>query len=290
MKTRGFLAAALLCACCAAALADEKDMMTPRTGFAVVAGEETAMVEITPMFDRADEALTLEDAVMYYVDGTAVEVLELLEGGMTRVRVGTPDAFAEGYMHADALRYGTMAMREAAHGYYLQQVGAQPAYSGLGEDAAVIGKTDPLMTCLICGFSPDGRVQLAERGQQLRGGWQDGIQRGFVRVEEMAGELMQPDQYIVRPVEGELSYEQAYERAVAHALENPQLLAYLTDAQKTEEGLRAMWSDVRLVYNRVTGEAEWQVVFQQDGENHDQNAMINMTPEGVLKEVEHGNG
>lgn len=287
-RTMMAVLAALMTALTMASALGESGTQTPRAGLAVAAPADALSEGTVPVFEAADETSAVQ---MNYYSGTTLEVLEVLEGGMVKVRAGTEDAHIDGYMRSDDLRYGAQAMREVPRCHRVVWYGAEvPVYDSMGKDRKLIDKTNEFMSYIAGGAGEDGWLQLCSRGYVLYGGWINGNERGFVKADAVDTTFSYPSQFIVQPVEGEMSHEQAYDRAIELALDNQAFLTHLTEAQKTDEGLRAMWADIRLLYSMETGKAVWQVTFQQDAENFDQNAMVSMEADGTLISIDHGNG
>ena len=242
------------------------------------------------MHEQANED---SDVLMNYFDGTLVTVLAS-EGEWTQIRVGTDEAGLTGYVPSDAV-HGVEAMREhrwADHSVVMEYV---KAYAAPDENAAVIHKeTTEIGAALnICGYN-DEWVQRCSDGRVKSEHWSGGADEGFLRrlgSEIYTSEPVEdnPD-YMVQPLEGELTHEQAYDLAIKHAAGNPAWLYRFDEDDRDEESLRAMWWDVRCVYHSDTGEITWCVFIQKDAEEYEENICITMDADGKLMDMESGNG
>ena len=232
------------------------------------------------------------EVLMEYAGGTQLTVIELEDRKMARVRIGGQQAALEGYMRIDALTNDLSMLREQPIQRFCANLGRKaPVYSACDKDAPVIGWTNEQETLLICGRG-NGWAQLCSDCVVRDGGWLSSPSEGFIRVEAASVEMSDTDvdSWNVPPVEGELTYEQAYERAIELALQNPEWLIRLPEEMKNEEGLRAMWFDIRLTYNAQQKRATWWVGLQNGEENWDQNADIWMEADGTLMDITAGNG
>ena len=129
MMKRLALVTTLLCALllCVPAMAEE-DIITPVTGFAVVAPQNSS-----PTADLLDGD---GEVLMHYYPGTPVEVLSLGEDGMARVKVGDKDAWLEGAMRQSELRYGVQAARTVRRwSDWISAAEGMPVYAQMDEES-----------------------------------------------------------------------------------------------------------------------------------------------------------
>lgn len=286
-KLAGMLAM-LMMMMCLAGQAAAGEITEPAVGLAVVSLKNAD--DAAALYAEEDEK---SDVLMNYLCGTLVTVEELTDGDMAKVFVGSHDVGLSGYMKKDELAYGARAVRETpGTKLYVLFGGRIPVYASCDEQAEVIGWADEMFTHEACG-AMDGWAQLSETYVMQRGYSESSMEYGFVRVEDAqvnTAYIYDNYSYLVLPIEGELTYEQAYERAIELALQNPEWLVRLSEDQRTEEFLRSMRSDVRLGYNVETGKATWDVTFEAYEVSEECNAIISMEADGTLIDIWAGNG
>lgn len=267
----------LLCALllCIPAMAELKDLETPKVGFAVVAPE-----------NYAPTAALLEDGgqtVMNYYTGTPVTVLSLGADGTARVRVGDMDAWLEGTMKQSELRYGEEAARIVRRwdNWFSAEKG-MPVFAEMDEAAEPIFLTDELETMLVAGISEDGWLHVM---WPYGGNYDD---RGFVRADDVVLSGLSPEvAWAVPALEGEATAEQIRERAVEETLAHAAELG-LSEQEATRDALDAMTFDIRLSYSAETGKALWMVWI--DRGECDNVSTCCFDAQGTLISVEHSNG
>ena len=270
------LVMALLCALllCVPAMAQE-DITTPRTGFAVVA----------PQNSRTTADLLGEDGrvLMHYYPGTPVEVLSLGEDGMANVKVGDKDAWLEGTMRQNELRYGVYAARTVQRwSNWISAAEGMPVYAQMDESGEPIFLAGYLETMIVGGYSDDGWLHLV---WPYGGHYND---RGFVRGDEQMLEgLGAMTGWSVPPVEGEATEEEIREKAIEETIAHAQELG-LAPEETTREALEGMSMEARLTYDVDTGKAQWIVWIDRDFA--DNVSTCTFDAQGELIRVEHGNG
>lgn len=270
------LVMALLCALllCVPAMAQE-DITTPRTGFAVVA----------PQNSRTTADLLGEDGrvLMHYYPGTPVEVLSLGEDGMANVKVGDKDAWLEGTMRQSELRYGVYAARAVQRwSNWISAAEGMPVYAQMDESGEPIFRAGYLETMIVGGYSDDGWLHLV---WPYGGHYND---RGFVRGDEQMLEgLGAMTGWSVPPVEGEATEEEVREKAIEETIAHAQELG-LAPEETTREALEGMSMEARLTYDVDTGKAQWIVWIDRDFA--DNVSTCTFDAQGELIRVEHGNG
>ena len=270
------LVMALLCALllCVPAMAQE-DITTPRTGFAVVA----------PQNSRTAADLLGEDGrvLMHYYPGTPVEVLSLGEDGMANVKVGDKDAWLEGMMRQSELRYGVYAARTVQRwSNWISAAEGMPVYAQMDESGEPIFLAGYLETMIVGGYSDDGWLHLV---WPYGGHYND---RGFVRGDEQMLEgLGAMTGWSVPPVEGEATEEEIREKAIEETIAHAQELG-LAPEETTREALEGMSMEARLTYDVDTGKAQWIVWIDRDFA--DNVSTCTFDAQGELIRVEHGNG
>lgn len=265
----------------------QDDMFTPRPGFAVAMPNQpedggTACLHAAPDVDS--------DVVMRYYSGARVEVMEITEdGAFARVTCGEPGAMLSGYMHTQELAFGEAAARTVPLCYeavqFLRDV---PIYSYCDARGAVIGTAKTTRFYAVCGKNDHGMAQLFEQSGAPE------KEFGFVNIN--APMLYRdfesdPHTYAVPPLAGELTREEAYERAIACLLDGSadtyKFMDKLPEHLRSEEGLRSMNADIRLWMQ--DGIVLWHIMLT-DPENLDNNVSVSLTPDGEPHEVSRANG
>ena len=279
----------LLMALASCARAAQSDLTTPRAGFAVAApAQEDGRVAL---YDRPDPA---SEVLLAYYSGAPLTVLSLEKAGMVKVQSGVQGASIMGYMREGDLRYGLEAMRAVPQAYMsielVQDVDIYAYPDGMAEK---IGHISAGETVLACAQSDGQWVQLFGMPRLLRGEW-DGVppENGFVEMLSGRGKgawQAPSTQQWVLPLESELSYEQAIDRAIDLILENDGALPKLPQEERSRETLLAYMWDVRLLYDRSTGRAVYSL-YLQSPDNYEHSANIRMEPDGTLIDMESGNG
>ena len=276
------LAAAALTALavCATALAESAGM-EPAVGVAVAC--PPSRTERVPLFAQADES---SEVLMNYFAGAQLDVVAIAENGMAQVHSGT----LEGYMRAGDLRYGAEAMREVRPLTASLEL-AQPEPVRLERSETSAATDEEMMFVEVWGMS-DAWAQTAWRPVYLVGTW-DGrdLERGFVPVSGgvASTEFGESATVTVVPFEDELTFEQAYERGIELALQNPELLTRIAPENRTSEALHALEADLMLVYNFDSGEAAWFAYYCDDADI-DINFSVTMDPHGALIQIQATNG
>lgn len=260
---------------CMPTMAEDADITTPVTGFAVVA----------PQNSRTTADLLGEDGrvLMHYYPGTSVEVLSLGEDGMANVKVGDKDAWLEGAMRQSELRYGVYAARAVQRwsNWFSAQEG-MPVYAQMDEGSERLFLASDMETMIVGGYSDDGWVHLV---WPYGGNYND---RGFVRVDEQMLEgLSAMTGWSVPPVEGEATAEEIREKAIEATIAHAQELG-LAPEETTREALEGMSMEARLTYDVQTQKALWLVWIDRDFA--DNVSTCTFDAQGELIRVEHSNG
>ncbi len=282
MRKMVMMVAALLVLCVSAAFAQE-DISTPREGPAVAAPE--ALFGTVPLFDTIDDG---GNVLMEYYSGARLEVTRVVGNGMVQVQSGVPGASVMGYMREEDLRYGAAAQRQVPKCEMDLELGGQiPIYSYCDELSGVIGQTGQDYAYSAMSRSDGKWVQLCD---SMAAAPQD---VGFLYLPTGTdkGELRERYSWVVDPLPGELNADEAYAAAIDYLLDNPGLYAMqlLSEELRTREGLIGMDMQIRLMFDKETGRATWDV-YLQNGEDYENNVDIVLTPEGEIIRAEHGNG
>lgn len=289
MGKRIALLLTLLLALASCARAAQSDLTTPRTGFAVAApAQEDGRVAL---YDRPDPA---SDVLMAYYSGAPLTVLSLEKAGMVKVQSGVQGASIMGYMREGDLRYGLEAMRTVPQAYMsIELVRDVDIYAYPDGMAEKIGHISAGETVLTCGQNDGQWVQLFGLPRAVRGDW-DGIppESGFVEMVTGRGkgawQAPSVKQWVL-PLEGELSYEQAIDRAIEMILTDDGALPKIPPEERSREALLSYMWDVRLEYYRSTGQAFYSI-YLQSADDYEHSANIRMEPDGTLIDMESGNG
>ncbi len=283
---KAMLLGALLCMMAAGGLAE---VIGP--GPAVLwADEQGGFVD---MHETADENSAV---LMHYYDGTVCDVREI-EGGWARVRVGSDTIYLQGYVKAERLR-GVEAMRERGWTYgsvHIQQGKTVTVYAACDAHSRVLERIDMERHESICGINGEW-AQLSSMCVARSGEWErENV--GFIPMKDLTAESVTFGTgdvlaYNVYPTASDLSYEEAYERAIALMLENPDFLYKFDEEKRDEASLRAMMWDLRLYYHTNTGRAVWYFMVQ-DPESPDGDPIslhVRFDADGNLMDIEPGNG
>lgn len=282
MKKMVIMVVALLVLCVSAAFAQE-DITTPREGPAVAAPEE--LFGTVALFDTIDDG---GNVLMEYYSGARLEVTRVIGNGMVQVQSGVPGASIMGYMREEDLRYGAAAQRQVPKCEMSLELSRQiPIYGYCDELAEVIGQTGQDYAYSAMSRNDGKWVQLCD---SMAAAPQD-IGFLYLPTGTAKGELRELYGWTVDPLPGELTADEAYAAAIGYLLDNPGLYAMqlLPEELRTREGLMSMDAQVRLLFNKETGKAVWDV-YLQNGEDYESNVDIVLTPEGEVNGAEHGNG
>ena len=268
---------ALLCALllCVPAMAENVDIVTPGTGFAVIAPENSS-----PTADLLDED---GQVLMHYYPGTPVEVISLGEDGTARVRIGEREAWLEGTMRQSELRYGVRAAREVRRwSNWISASEGMPVYAQMDEESEPLFLAGYMETMIVGGYSDDGWLHLV---WPYGGNYND---RGFVRGDEQMLEgLSAMSGWSVPPVEGEATEEEIRKKAIEATIAHAQELG-LAPEEATPEALKGMIMEARLTYDAQTQQASWMVWIDRDFA--DNVSTCTFDAQGELIRVEHSNG
>ncbi len=290
-----WLAALAACALlCGTGLAEEKDfaVCVPRDGQIAV-----------PMYEKAGEN---SEVLMNYFSGLTVDVLDV-QNGWAHVSAGAEKTEMTGYMREDELQYGAKAQRTLPRQIvFVYLYPEQRVWNFCGEDRYVIGRGEGEEPVQAIGFKRSERgiwfqidsVSWQEDDVMMVGDWDEfdsEMEQGYVycsKNDAGHGRFEQCERMTYRPVQGELTHEEAYERAIEVILSekyDPRgYFGRLPEELQSEEGLRKMRADVRLT--RMNEEIQWVIQFENP-ENTDENVMIMLTPEGEIRgSMTHGNG
>ena len=271
------------------------DISAPRTGraYCLPGGKAQAV----SLYEKPDDS---SRELMAYFSGTQVEVLDLTEG-MAHVRVGNETAWIEGYMDAGDLRYGPEAQRAVGHVNMLLTVqNEETVYRACDEAADTWGILGPGECTPIIGWNREGWFHQEGNGWQNDvlhiGQWDlfgTALDAGFLHLESgsFEGQVGVREWNIYVPVPGELTHEEAYERAIETLLvhiEDPYAcVKKLPERLRTEEGLRSMRADVRLTM--YLDELCWFVMLEEP-ENIENNIAVVLAPTGEVREITRTNG
>lgn len=282
------LGAALVITAACALLPGRAQRNTPRIGVAVAAPQDARKGGTAPVFEGPDEAGRV---ILRLYSGAPLTVLDTSLGGLVRVQSGQQGTSLLGYMRAEDLRYGAQAMRETPLCCMLLQFPEEgDVFAYCDEQAGVVDTIDPLMSYMARGFTDDGFAQLIDPSGAQAGA------HGFVRLKDVDVQEMFLDNvysYTVEPLEGEMTREEALEKAVEYLLDGKSdtygFLGRLPEEFRSREGLLQMDLDLRLVYSTEQERAVWWVMFT-DPENYENNISVDMMPQGELIEISRGNG
>ena len=280
------------------------DIEKPREGFAVCVPEKE-MGTVT-MYKAPDEQSAV---LMNYFSGAPVHVEEI-ENGWAKVKAGMDWTSLEGYIRADALRYGTKAERVIpAKRLEVEMAQEATIYESCSLEAKEKGVLAPEEWMGVCeeiiGFKeePDGTLwfQLDDINNEKRtfrvnceALEMSSSCAGFVHAAgEVKGEIKERKRFCYRRLESELTHEQAYERAIEVLLSGEHdpngYFKRLPASLKTEAGIRRMRADVSMIEDE-RGEIQWIVCFE-NAEHTEQNVIVYLTPNGEAEsELSYGVG
>ena len=275
--------------------AQEIDIVTPRKGIAVAApAEKTGTV---PLFKEASEN---SPVMMEYYSGAQLEVVGFSgSGDMVRVQCGVKGASITGYMRVGDLRYGEYAERKVPRCEMRITLngGSENVYSYPDLQAPVIGEK---------GADYDDSFYVQSRSDskwvQMNDQWplryfnrftaeSDIIENGFLYLPAGAatGKFQELEGWFIHPSEVDLSYEQARERAIDHALENQVLLTSIYPDGVTREFLERMQMQLNLCCLSVERGVRWEIFFD-DPDDSEKAFCVQMHEDGSLcvLEIAHG--
>ena len=268
-------------------------------GFAEAIGPGPAVLwadEQGGLVDMHETASADSAVLMRYFDGTVCDV-RAIDGGWARVRVGSEKIYFQGYVKVDDLR-GVAAQRERGWTYgsvYVPQGKTVTVYAACDPYSRVLGRIDMERHEDICGINGEW-AQLSSMCVARGGGWDD-VSAGFIPMKDMAAERVtfgtgDIRSYNVHPAAGDLTYEEAYERAIALMAENPEFLFKFDEDKRDEASLRAMMWDLRLTYDMNTGEALWWFLLQDPASPEGNPITMDMRfdADGKLMDIAGGNG
>ena len=244
--------------------------------------------DFVDMHEAADEGSAL---LMCYYDGTVCDVREIA-GDWARVRVGSETIYLQGYVRTDSLR-GVEAMRERGWSCgwvdYFETGVPFVVYAACDAHAKVLRREQGEYpgSETVCGINGEW-AQLSARNVYYGDERRD-ILAGFIRLEGLTVTQDTSASSEVYPAADDMTYAQAYDRAIAHMVENADYLTRFEEDERTEEALRALTWEARLRYNRETGERYWWVVVE-DAQDIDRNAFVYMEPDGTLIRLAAANG
>lgn len=246
---------------------------------------------------------------MNYFSGVPVQVEEI-ENGWAKVKAGMDWTSLEGYIRADALRYGFKAERVIpAKRLEVEMAQEATIYESCSLEAKEKGVLAPEEWMGVCeeiiGFKeePEGTLwfQLDDINNEKRtfrvnceALEMPSSCAGFVHAAgEVKGEIKERKRFSYRRLESELTHEQAYERAIEVLLSGEHdpngYFKRLPASLKTETGIRSMRADVRMIKNEW-GEIQWIVCFE-NAEHTEQNVIVYLTPNGEAEsELSYGVG
>ncbi len=247
------------------------------------AQEQGAFVD---MHSRADEGSAI---LMSYYNGTVCDVREI-DGDWARVRVGSETIYLQGYVKTENL-CGVEVQRERGwnDGYveFFESDVPYVVYAACDEHARVLERVEEFLgSVTVCGTNGEW-AQLSDRNASV-GGPGVSVNAGFIKLngmQVMPGSNNNP----VYPTADDMTFEEAYERAIVHMIENADYLTRFDEDERTEEVLRSLAFNIILNYDRETGEAKWWV-YLEDRENLDRNAYVDMDEDGKLIKLAAGNG
>ncbi|MDO5378999.1 MAG: hypothetical protein Q4G52_11760 [Clostridia bacterium] len=273
MKKMVMILTALMTLLISAAFADtQDDWTTPREGPAVAAPEN--LYETVPLFDTIDDG---GNVLMEYYSGAQLEVTRVIGNGMVQVQAGEPGASVMGYMREGDLRYGAAAMRSVQACVAILEIsGSEPIYGYCDELSAIIGQSTPEQSYTAMGRNDKGWVQLCDTYSMTQ------KDAGFLLLTaEETEEPTQLSMWVVDPLPGELTAEEAYAAAIDYLLDNPGMDAVqgLPAEAQSREGLEAMHAQIRLMYDAEQGAAYWEIGME--GTDRDKlGPTVYLTPEG----------
>ena len=249
----------------------------PQTGVAVCAPVEES--DTVTLYAEPDES---SDMLFHYYSGTVAEVLEV-QRAWIRVRIGQGEAALEGWMPARELVYTAKKERDVAHvvRWYTAEAGEQAVYAAPDESAKVLRQTLPSGIVEVNGIGTDDWVQLS---------WYDNEPvTGFTRLGEDAelGKPMRAEVYHVNPLDDELSFEEAEEKAREYAWQYGK--KHGKGWKHSKKAVDGAACEMQLMYVEQTRQADYRFWFYQAG-NEEDGIAVEMTPQGELIAADEGFG
>ena len=256
--------------------------MMPRPGLAACAPEDETDTVI--LYAAPDEQ---SDALFHYYSGVPVEVLDVTRK-WAHVQVGEGEAILDGYMRVYDIGYGAYTERDVPHIERDVRAGELTVYAAPDENATILRKT--MQSVSIIGVGADGWAQLS---WNIAKDETEDNETGFVRLGDDAeiGKPSRREYYYVHPIQGELSFDEAEEKAKEFALQGPtkDSETWSQAWMRTKEGLDDAECTVALRYGAESGEASYEVWFYQAG-NEMQGVAVVMTSHGTLIDAGEGFG
>ena len=241
------------------------------------------------LVDMHETAEADSAVLMRYFDGTVCDV-RAIDGGWARVRVGSEKIYLQGYVKVDDLR-GVEVQRElgwnAGYVDFFESGVPYVVYAACDEHAGVLERKDEFPGgATVCGTNGEW-AQISDRNASA-GGPGASANAGFIKLNGMQVTPGSNDSPVY-PTADDMTFEEAYERAIGYMLENADYLTRFDEDERTEEMLRSLAFNIMLNYDRETGEAKWWV-YLEDRENIDRNAYVDMDADGKLIDLAAGNG
>ena len=256
--------------------------MMPRPGLAACAPEDETDTVI--LYAAPDEQ---SDALFHYYSGVPVEVLDVTRK-WAHVQVGEGEAILDGYMRVYDIGYGAYTERDVPHIERDVRAGELTVYAAPDENATILRKT--MQSVSIIGVGADGWAQLS---WNIAKDETEDNETGFVCLGNDAeiGKPSRREYYYVHPIQGELSFDEAEEKAKEFALQGPtkDSETWSQAWMNTREGLDSAECTVALRYGTESGEASYEVWFYQAG-NEMQGVAVVMTSHGTLIDAGEGFG
>ena len=256
--------------------------MMPRPGLAACAPEDETDTVI--LYAAPDEQ---SDALFHYYSGVPVEVLDVTRK-WAHVQVGEGEAILDGYMRVYDIGYGAYTERDVPHIERDVRAGELTVYAAPDENATILRKT--MQSVSIIGVGADGWAQLS---WNIAKDETEDNETGFVCLGNDAeiGKPSRREYYYVHPIQGELSFDEAEEKAKEFALQGPtkDSETWSQAWMNTREGLDSAECTVALHYGAESGEASYEVWFYQAG-NEMQGVAVEMTSHGTLIDAGEGFG
>lgn len=266
------------------------DIVTPHKGVAVAApADKTGAV---PLFEKASEDSAV---LMEYYSGALVEVVSLTGTGMAQVQCGQKGASIMGYMRTKDLRYGEQAMREVPLCLMHIEMNSDVAVQNFRDELAVeLARIDATNSVYAISRSDDKWVQLYVEPcafSEERDGFNGPFSSGFVQLQTGVARAWFEEQrtYRVLPVEGEMTYEQAYERAIELVLEHEEEIARDFPNGLTREELMAMNAQWWLYYDADEKTVKWIAAFY-DPQDIERDVSVDIEPDGAFISITLPNG
>ena len=259
----------------------------PQSGTAVCAPAEES--DTVTLYAEPNED---SDALFGYYSGVSVEVTEVTRA-WAHVRVGGEEAALEGWMRTYDLAYTALKERDVPHVVRYARAGELAVYAAPSEDAKVLRKTKPNRGIDIIGMGSDGWAQLS---WNIAKGRTAEAATGFVHLGDDAelGKPSRTENYFVHPVEGQLSFDEAEEKAREYVMSH----GPTKDAEKwskawmrSRKGILGAACTVSMRYNSETGQTGFEIWLYQPGtEENEEGIAVEMTPQGEITDAGEGFG